>query len=94
MLDLAAISFTAITTQILPSGLLPQISKGLNMSAPVAGHLSAAYAAVIVILVIPTARLLATVPRKGMLVALVLVFALSNVFVALTPNFTAAMGPA
>lgn len=92
MLVLATITFTAITTELMPSGLLPQISEGLNVSEPVAGYLAAAYAAVIVITVIPAARLLAKVPRKTLLVALVLIFALSNVLVGLAPSFEAAMG--
>ncbi|MDR6558214.1 putative MFS family arabinose efflux permease [Arthrobacter pascens] len=91
MLVLATIAFTAITTELLPSGLLPQISEGLSVSEPVAGYLAAAYAAVIVVTVIPAARLLAKVPRKTLLVSLVLTFALSNVLVGLAPNFTAAM---
>ncbi|MFF2317556.1 MFS transporter [Arthrobacter sp. NPDC058097] len=92
MLVLATIAFTAITTELLPSGLLPQISDGLDVSEPVAGYLAAAYAAVIVVTVIPAARLLAKVPRKTLLVSLVLTFALSNVLVGLAPNFAAAMG--
>ena len=92
MLVLATIAFTAITTELLPSGLLPQISDGLDVSEPVAGYLAAAYAAVIVVTVIPAARLLSRVPRKTLLVSLVLTFALSNVLVGLAPNFSAAMG--
>jgi predicted MFS family arabinose efflux permease len=92
MLVLATITFTAITTELMPSGLLPQISEGLNVSEPVAGYLAAAYAAVIVVTVIPAARLLARIPRKTLLISLVLTFALSNVLVGLAPNFAAAMG--
>ncbi|WP_087874530.1 MFS transporter [Arthrobacter globiformis] len=92
MLVLATIAFTAITTELLPSGLLPQISEGLAVSEPVAGYLAAAYAAVIVVTVIPAARLLSRVPRKTLLVSLVLTFALSNVLVGIAPNFAAAMG--
>jgi predicted MFS family arabinose efflux permease len=92
MMVLATIAFTAITTELLPSGLLPQISTGLNVSEPVAGYLAAAYAAVIVITVVPAARLLGKVPRRPLLVALVLTFALSNALVGLAPNFSAAMG--
>ena len=62
MMVLATIAFTAITTELLPSGLLPQISTGLNVSEPVAGYLAAAYAAVIVVTVVPAARLLGKVP--------------------------------
>ncbi|WP_411375685.1 MFS transporter [Arthrobacter sp. MPF02] len=91
MAVLATIAFTAITTELLPSGLLPQISTGLNVSEPVAGYLAAAYAAVIVVTVVPAARLLARVPRHALLVGLVLTFALSNAMVGLAPDFTAAM---
>ena len=91
MLVLATIAFTAITTELLPSGLLPQISAGLNVSEPVAGYLAAAYAAVIVVTVVPAARLLVRVPRHALLVGLVLTFALSNAWVGLAPDFTSAM---
>ena len=62
MVVLATIAFTAITTELLPSGLLPQISTGLEVSEPVAGYLAAAYAAVIVVTVVPAARLLGKIP--------------------------------
>lgn len=78
LLVLATIAFTAITTELLPSGLLPQISAGLDVSEPVAGYLAAAYAAVIVVTVVPAARLLARIPRHTLLVALVLTFALAT----------------
>lgn len=76
----------------MPSGLLPQISQGLYVSEPVAGFLVAVYTAVIVVAVVPTARLLVRVPRKTLLVSLVLTFVVSNVLAGLAPNFTAATG--
>jgi predicted MFS family arabinose efflux permease len=39
---LATIAFTAITTELLPSGLLHQTSTRLNVFEPVAGNLAAA----------------------------------------------------
>ncbi|MGX5715154.1 MFS transporter [Arthrobacter sp. MAHUQ-56] len=91
MAVLATIAFTAITTELLPSGLLPQISTGLQVPEPVAGYLAAAYAAVIVVTVVPVARLLARIPRHALLVGLVLTFAASNAWVGLAPDFTSAM---
>jgi predicted MFS family arabinose efflux permease len=91
LLVLAAIGFTAITTELLPSGLLPQISAGLNVSEPVAGYLTAGYAAIIVVAVIPATMLLARVPRNVLLVALMLTFAISNVLVGLVSDFGAAL---
>lgn len=91
LIILATIGFTAITTELLPSGLLPQISAGLNVSEPVAGYLTAGYAAIIVVTVIPAARLLARAPRHVLLVALILTFAASNALVGIVSDFGAAM---
>ncbi|MCU1532353.1 MAG: major facilitator superfamily 1 [Arthrobacter sp.] len=91
LLVLAAIGFTAITTELLPSGLLPQISADLKVSEAVAGYLTAGYAAIIVVAVLPATMLLSRVPRKTLLVALVLTFALSNLLVGLVSDFSAAL---
>lgn len=91
MVVLATITFTAMTTELLPSGLLPQIGAGLNVPEAVAGYLAAAYAVIIVVTVIPAARLVSRVPRRTLLVGLVLTFTLSNVLVGIAPNFSMAM---
>jgi predicted MFS family arabinose efflux permease len=92
LIVLAAIGFTAITTELLPSGLLPQISADFKVSEAPAGYLTAGYAAIIVVTVIPLSMALARVPRHFLLVALILTFAASNALVALVPDFGAAMG--
>jgi predicted MFS family arabinose efflux permease len=66
MLVPATITFTAITTELMPSGLLPQ-SANVRKSAP--------YVAVILVTVISAARLLTGIPRKTMLVSFVLTLA-------------------
>ncbi|BCW69054.1 MFS transporter [Arthrobacter sp. NicSoilB8] len=86
LLILAAAGFTAVTTELLPSGLLPQISRDLGVEESAVGSLTAAYAAVIVFTALPLSRLLAgRVPRKTLLIATVLAFAVSNVMLALSP---------
>lgn len=92
LLVLAAIGFTAITTELLPSGLLPQISADFHVSEATAGYLTAGYAAIIVVTVIPLSMLLARIPRNVLLIALVLTFAASNALVAVVSDFGAAMG--
>jgi predicted MFS family arabinose efflux permease len=92
LIVLASIGFTAITTELLPSGLLPQISADFRVSEATAGYLTAGYAAIIVATVIPLSMLLARIPRNVLLVALILTFAASNALVALVPDFGAAMG--
>ncbi len=63
LIVLAAIGFTAITTELLPSGLLPRISADFQVSEATAGYLTAGYAAIIVVTVIPLSTVLARIPR-------------------------------
>jgi len=92
LIVLAAIGFTAITTELLPSGLLPRISADLRVSEATAGYLTAGYAAIIVVTVIPLSMALARIPRHFLLIALILTFAASNALVAVVSDFGAAMG--
>jgi len=92
LIVLAAIGFTAITTELLPSGLLPQISADFKVSEATAGYLTAGYAAIIVVTVIPLSMALARIPRHYLLIALILTFAASNALVAVVSDFGAAMG--
>ena len=86
LLILAAAGFTAVTTELLPSGLLPQISRDLGVEESAVGSLTAAYAAVIVFTALPLSRLLGgRIPRKTLLIATVLAFAVSNVLLASSP---------
>jgi predicted MFS family arabinose efflux permease len=84
--------FTAVTTELLPSGLLPQISRDLGVEESAVGSLTAAYAAVIVITALPLSRLLGgRMPRKTLLIVTVLAFALSNVLLAFSPDLPLAI---
>ncbi|MFK0002425.1 MFS transporter [Paenarthrobacter sp. NPDC090522] len=92
LLVLAAAGFTAVTTELLPSGLLPQISRDLGVDESAVGSLTAAYAAIIVFTALPLSRLLGgRVPRKTLLIGTVLVFALSNILLALSPTLAVAV---
>ena len=89
---LAALGFTAVTTELLPSGLLPQISRDLGVEESSVGSLTAAYAAVIVVTAVPLSKFLASrVERKRLLVSVVFLFALSNVLLAISPTLVIAV---
>jgi predicted MFS family arabinose efflux permease len=92
LIILAAIGFTAITTELLPSGLLPQISADFRVSEATAGYLTAGYAAIIVVTVIPLSMLLSRIPRHFLLIALILTFAASNALVGIVSDFGPALG--
>lgn len=91
LLVLAAIGFTSITTELLPAGLLPQISRGFGISEAQVGYLATAYAGIIVITVLPLTKLCSRFPRKMVIVSLVVAMALSNVLVAFSPTFPVAV---
>ncbi|WP_309106089.1 MFS transporter [Arthrobacter sp.] len=91
MLVLAAIGFTAITTELLPSGLLPQMAEDFDVGESQVGLLTVAYAGIVVVTVVPMARLCSRLPRQALLLGLVVTFALSNVLLALSPEFSLAV---
>ncbi|MGH3447833.1 MAG: MFS transporter, partial [Nocardioidaceae bacterium] len=71
------------TTEFVTMGLLPQIAEGVDVSIPTAGHVITAYALGVVVGAPLIATLCARLPRKGLLVALMAVFALGNAAAAL-----------
>lgn len=87
LLALAAVVFTGVVTEILPAGLLPQMSADLGISASQVGSLVAVYAIATAITAIPLVALTRAVPRKMLLVCLVLGFALVNGVTALAPSY-------
>lgn len=83
---LAAGSFGIGTGEFAIMGLLPDIATGLGVSLPAAGHLISAYALGVVIGAPLIALLAARLPRRGLLLLLMLGFALANFASAAAPN--------
>ncbi len=79
---LAAAVFTAITTEVLPVGLLPVIATGLHTSQSRVGLLVSAYAIVVALGSIPLTAFVARWPRRNVLCALLVMYALSNAVMA------------
>ena len=67
LLGLSVATFTAITSETLPIGLLPEIARGLAVPVPSVGLLVSAYALVVVIATIPLTRVTVRVPRRLLL---------------------------
>lgn len=92
LLILSLAAFTAVTTELLPSGLLPQISHDLGVEESSAGILTGVYALVIVFTALPLSRLLGgRIPRKTLLIATIFTFAVSNVLLAVSPSLELAI---
>lgn len=84
---MAAAVFAAITTEVLPVGLLPVISQDLGTSQSTVGLLVSAYAVVVAVGSIPAAALVARWPRRGVLCVLLAIYALSNAMMAVANGY-------
>src|SRR3954447_14312003 len=78
LLALAMGGFAIGTTEFMVMGLLPQVSDGVAVSIPTGGHLVSAYAVGVVVGAPVLAFLGARLPRRGLLVALMVAFAAAN----------------
>lgn len=84
---LAVANFIAITTEVLPVGLLPQIARGVGVSESTAGLLVTVYAFVVAAFAVPLTLATRSLPRKPLLLVTVVVYAVSNLLVAVAPSY-------
>ncbi|AKS34340.1 MFS transporter [Mycolicibacterium goodii] len=89
LLSLAAASGLAVTTEMLPIGLLPQIAEAFAVSASVSGLLVGLYAVMVAALAVPLTMATSRFARKPLLMATVAGYAVSNTLVAAAPGFVA-----
>ena len=87
LLSLAVGGFGIGTGEFVMLGLLPDVAHDLHTSIPHGGYLIAAYALGVVIGAPTVTALTSHLPRKGLLIALILAMALGNVGSAVAPNF-------
>ncbi|MBD5784795.1 MFS transporter [Cellulosimicrobium terreum] len=84
---LSLATFVAITTELVPIGLLPLISTDLEVTESVAGLLVTAYAFMVAALAVPLTLGTRRLPRKGLLLTTLAVYTASNVLVAVSDTF-------
>ncbi|WP_263995344.1 MFS transporter [Mycobacterium yunnanensis] len=87
LLSLAAASCLAVTTEMLPVGLLPAIGESFGIAGSATGLLISLYAAMVAVFAVPLTLSTTRSPRKPLLLATLSCYALSNVLVALAPTF-------
>jgi DHA1 family inner membrane transport protein len=87
LLALAAGGFAIGTTEFATMSLLPFIAHGLRIDEPTAGHIVSAYALGVVVGAPVLAVVSARVPRRRLLVGLMLLFAIGNALSALAPTY-------
>ncbi|GII98178.1 DHA1 family inner membrane transport protein [Sediminihabitans luteus] len=86
LLALAIGGFTIGTTEFATMGLLPDVASGLGVSVPAAGHTISAYALGVVVGAPLLTVLAARVPRKRLLVWLMVAYTIGNVLSAAAPS--------
>jgi predicted MFS family arabinose efflux permease len=89
---LAAAAFVYVTAETFPIGLLPQLSRGLHVSGGDVGLLVTVYAGVAALTAIPLTALTNHLPRRRLLVGAVALLAVSQLVVALAPDYATVMG--
>ncbi|AQA03463.1 MFS transporter [Mycobacterium sp. MS1601] len=87
LLSLALASCLAVTTEMLPIGLLPAISATFDTSDATTGLLVSLYAVMVATLAVPLTQLTAGLRRKPLLLSTLFCYLLSNLVVALAPTF-------
>jgi predicted MFS family arabinose efflux permease len=80
-------TFSFVTTELLPVGLLPLIGADLDRSLSAVGLLVSAYAVVVVLVSIPLTILTRRLPKRLVLGTLLAVFAVAVLASALAPTF-------
>jgi len=80
-------TFVAITTEILPVGLLPQMSKDFGLPESTVGLVVTLYAVVVAVLALPLTAITAKLPRKLLLLLSIAGYGVSSTVVAIAPNF-------
>ncbi|MGI5243438.1 MFS transporter [Dactylosporangium sp. CA-139066] len=89
---LAVSTFSFVTTEILPVGLLTLMADDLQRSRSAVGLLMTGYAVVVMVLSLPLARLTQRVPRRLLLSGTLGVFAAANLVTALAPGYGVLLG--
>lgn len=84
---MASVTFVGILSELVPSGVLPQMSDGLGISESQVGFLVGVYALASAICAIPLVSATLAVNRKKLLMALLIGFAASNIVVALSSSY-------
>ncbi|WP_371830447.1 MFS transporter [Antrihabitans cavernicola] len=75
------------TTEFVSMGLLPDIATGIGVSEPVAGHVISMYALGVVVGGPVIAALTARVPRKALLIGLMVAFTVGNAATIFAPSY-------
>jgi predicted MFS family arabinose efflux permease len=88
LLTLTLGTFVAVTTEMLPVGLLPLIGEEFLITESQAGLLVSLYAVMVAVLAVPLTLITARMARKPLLLVCLACYGLSNLLVTVAPDLT------
>lgn len=89
---MASVTFVGILSELVPSGILPQMTQGLGVEESQVGFMVGVYALASAIAAIPLVSATLAFNRKTLLMALLIGFAVSNVVVGLSSSYPIIIG--
>lgn len=92
LLVLASAVFLSVTAEMLPTGLLPEMSAELGVGESQIGLLVSVFAFAVVLTSIPLSRLTRSVSRHRLIVLVLIVVSLSSAVTAIAPTFEILVG--
>lgn len=87
LLVIAGAIFVCVSSEFLPTGILPEIAVGVGVSEAQAGLLVSVFAFTVALTTVPLTRLTYRYPRKWLMVATLAAFALTNLICAIAPDY-------
>lgn len=87
LIVLASAVFLSVTSEMLPTGLLPDMSASLGASEPQIGLLVTIFAFTVVVTSTPVSALTRRWPRRRLMMAILVVLAVSNLLTAISPDY-------
>jgi MFS transporter, DHA1 family, inner membrane transport protein len=92
LLVLAGAVFLSVTAEMIPTGLLPEISAGLDVTPSQTGLLVSAFALAVVVSSVPLSFAVARVPRHTLVVCVIVAIALLSIAASFAPTFEVLFG--
>lgn len=84
---MASVTFIGILSELVPSGILPQMTEGLGVEESDVGFLVGVYALASAVAAIPLVSATLAFNRKALLMTLLIGFAASNIIVAVSSSY-------
>lgn len=89
---MASVTFVGILSELVPSGILPQMTAGLGVEESDVGFMVGIYALASAIAAIPLVSATLAFNRKTLLMVLLVGFAVSNIVVGLSSSYSIIIG--